>query len=215
VVPIVPPPWDLEGVACLLLYRFPPAIFRGKLRPEDTEDSRRFRGVGFLALVSYRRSPVGPYGEMLIVPGWLLYRGKRHYSVSRIYVTTAASAENGRRNWGLPKKLAEIRFERSGPRSQRVNARVNEEPALDLRLKARGPAVPLGSRFLPARLVQYMNGRIFSTAISGSGRLRWAGIESFEVSTELFPELSRIRPLLALQIERFRARFPAARLASG
>ncbi len=171
--------------------------------------------MGALALVSYRASPVGPYGELVIVPGWLRYRGKRHYTVARIYVTTSVSAVNGRRNWGLPKQLAEIRFEPAGPRIHRVTVRVNEEPALDLRLKGRGPAFPLGSRIVPARLVQHLNGRIYSTVVSGSGRLRWARIESLEVNTEIFPELSRLRPLLALQIERFRARFPAARTAAG
>lgn len=85
--------------------------------------SRPAGGLGMIQILRYRNSPVGPYDEMLIVPGsfdWARRRpdgqplAGRNPRITRIYVSQKQTCYNGRLNWSCPKHLA--RFEwTSGP----------------------------------------------------------------------------------------------------
>jgi acetoacetate decarboxylase len=62
-------------------------------------------------LVDYEQSPVGPYQELLFIPGRFQFGRRRYYMVTQIYVSTQVSVENGQENWGIPKQLAQFHFE--------------------------------------------------------------------------------------------------------
>jgi len=65
-------------------------------------------GLGMLQLIRYTESPVGPYDELLIVPGTFAYEKetiegervkvekKRNLRITRIYVSQKATCWNGR-----------------------------------------------------------------------------------------------------------------------
>ncbi|KAK7044534.1 hypothetical protein R3P38DRAFT_3176784 [Favolaschia claudopus] len=66
-------------------------------------------GVGVVQIVSYDESPVGPYNELIYVPGrWKYSDGTKAFRITRIYVSTKESTMNGRRNWNTPKHLAKF-----------------------------------------------------------------------------------------------------------
>ncbi|RTZ90457.1 MAG: hypothetical protein DSY91_06405 [Deltaproteobacteria bacterium] len=61
----------------------------------------------------YRKSSVGPYNELIIaIP--CLYKGQMWLYVPLIYVTTDSAMSSGREIGGWPKKIADIRMERTG-----------------------------------------------------------------------------------------------------
>lgn len=66
-------------------------------------------GPGLVQIVSYSESPVGPYDELIYVPGrWKYKDGTVAHRITRIYVSTKESTENGRRNWNIPKQVADF-----------------------------------------------------------------------------------------------------------
>lgn len=65
-------------------------------------------GYGALMLVDYSESNCGPYRELLLIPGSFRVRDKTLASISRIFVSTTESLASGRRNWGIPKELADF-----------------------------------------------------------------------------------------------------------
>ncbi|ORY92840.1 hypothetical protein BCR35DRAFT_349157 [Leucosporidium creatinivorum] len=77
-------------------------------------------GTGVVMLLRYTDCPVGPYDELIYCPGYLAFKegaekdgeGKDEFgmSVTRIYVSAAASVKNGRKNWGVPKHQAVFSF---------------------------------------------------------------------------------------------------------
>lgn len=71
-------------------------------------------GPAVLMLLDYATSPVGPYRELLLIPGTFTVSGKTYLRVSHIYVSSTASVVNARRNWGIPKRLAVFTWERDG-----------------------------------------------------------------------------------------------------
>ncbi|KAI9677714.1 MAG: hypothetical protein M1829_002486 [Trizodia sp. TS-e1964] len=71
-------------------------------------------GLGMMQIVRYSDTPVGPYDELLLLPGAFSVPGtspeKKHNRVTRIYVSQKATTYNGRKNWNIPKHLARFAF---------------------------------------------------------------------------------------------------------
>jgi hypothetical protein len=137
----VPSPWTLKGDAYwffpspTLLPWSPPELPEGAYQATAaTSAERHGRFVGGLAniqLVRYTESPVGPYDELLYVPGSFEMpaglgdgdgddgggrrSNKAALRITRIYVSTLASTVNGRRNWNIPKRLARFAFDPVDP----------------------------------------------------------------------------------------------------
>ncbi|KAL9534840.1 hypothetical protein SMMN14_01386 [Sphaerulina musiva] len=66
--------------------------------------------IGMIQVLRYTESPVGPYDELLIIPGFFEYENEGEKEegvrVSRIYVSQKYTCWNGRVNWNIPKHLA-------------------------------------------------------------------------------------------------------------
>ena len=95
---------------------------------------------------SYARSPVGPYRE-LVVGQPVRLGGHPGLCVTTMVVDSPESRRGGRDNWGFPKQLGRLTWERDGgERSLRW-----EERGLVVRGRVAGPALPL---LVPVRAVQ-------------------------------------------------------------
>ena len=76
--------------------------------------------------------------------------GHRRWSIGRIYVSSEDSARNGNRNWGLDKRVASFRVERTRY-GESVTVRYQDRDIAGLNLKRRGPALPVLGPWLPER----------------------------------------------------------------
>jgi acetoacetate decarboxylase len=56
-------------------------------------------------------SGVGPYQELLFIPGLFHIDGRYTFSISKIYVSTEASVRSGIENWAIPKELADFKID--------------------------------------------------------------------------------------------------------
>ncbi|KFA49879.1 hypothetical protein S40293_01195 [Stachybotrys chartarum IBT 40293] len=123
--PHVPPPWQLRGDVYLVAFWMPRSAIAAGLPAhafsplEARSDfaappggARPVGGLGMIQVIRYSESPVGPYDELIFVPGaWEWQRGgegpkRRNPRITRIYVSQPFTCFNGRRNWGVPKHLA-------------------------------------------------------------------------------------------------------------
>ncbi|NOS55010.1 MAG: hypothetical protein HOP37_01990, partial [Cyclobacteriaceae bacterium] len=103
-------PWKLTGSGYILLYRFPKAFVAEHGFLVDFQKEKFVSGWGAVMLVDYKTSPVGPYRELLFIPGIFSFNKKKVFSISKIYVSTQNSVINGIENWGIPKELADFRW---------------------------------------------------------------------------------------------------------
>ena len=62
-------------------------------------------GTGMIQIVRYTESPVGPYDEIVFLPGEFDTPGRKEKGVriTRIYVSQKETCYNGRRIWNIPK----------------------------------------------------------------------------------------------------------------
>ena len=216
---VAPPPWTLTGNAIILVAHFPEAFVRaqGFLAPYQ---QRAYRGwVGTVMLVDYETSPVGPYQELLFIPGLFRFGDKTSFSISKIYVSTSDSVWNGRQNWGIPKERADFSFVLNSDGSQTISVQCDGRSILSLRATPWGPHFPITTKLLPGfRVVQEpltdkraapeSADDLLLTRPSASGSARLASLSQLRVNPSLFPNLEQVKPLGVLSVEKFRMTFP-------
>ena len=100
---IVPAPWKLRGDGYMFMIKLPLPRGRAELFAPTELAEARFGQFGWVMYVDYAASPVGPYRELLFNPGTFRFGARRLPSITKIYVSSQASVDSGRHNWGIPK----------------------------------------------------------------------------------------------------------------
>jgi len=216
----VPPPWRLRGSGYVFLFTFEPWFLRngGFLPPELVGE--HFEGqLGALMLVDYRSSPVGPYRELLFAAGRNL-RWRHHlFSVSRIWVSSEASAVGGRENWAIPKQTAEFEVVKQENGAERVIVQRDRLAEVDLTVTpGRGLAIPAFGALAPPSwrtIVQFRDGQALETRLSGRGVLRPAKLLDFRAMPKAFPDVNEGKLVAGFFLKDFRLVLPAARVIPG
>lgn len=203
-----PAPWTLHGKGYVLLYRFSRDFVDRQGRVPDFLQGSFAGGFGSVMLVDYADSNVGPYGEMLFIPGKFRHEERKLHTISQIYVSSMDSVVNGRENWGIPKQLADFRFEELGAGQERITVTVEEKKAAQWTMHAFGPAFPLNTALLPFPLVQLHDGSYFYTRFTGKGKGRLARIGELSIDGGLFPDISAVKPFAVIKVDPFEITFP-------
>ena len=208
-----PAPWQLRGRAFVAALSLPASLRhqQGGAAPALGEP---VRGPALVMLVDYQRSEVGPYQELLFMPGPFRFPdGRTRWSIGRIYVSSQESADNGNRNWGLDKRVAGFDWQRRG-RRERVAVHYQDREIAALTLDRLGPALPFPGALLPAdwrTLGQIRDGRRFLYTPSVRGRLGLARLREARGDGEHFPRLQAGRSRGAVHMPDFVMHFPVAR----
>lgn len=208
----IPAPWNLTGNGYILLFRFSeeflnthgfiPPLFQGSFQ----------HGLGSIMLVDYHSSTAGPYQELLFIPGKFLFQGQKLHTITKIYVSTLTSVTNGRKNWGIPKELADFNFQKIDQDNEKIEVKVNQNPVLRIDLKSGWLRFPVHTALLPFPLVQSWDQQIYYTKFRGKGTGKFAKILDIDVNPEFFPDISLVKPLAVLKIANFKITFPVARV---
>ena len=211
-IPELPAPWSLTGTGLIMV----------------------LKGQRLLMVVDYQTADCGPYQELLYIPGKAVFGGQKRYTISDIYVSSMSSVVNGRRNWGIPKVLANFKRSENGARAQvelsapagagmakEVSAEFphwvaesrTEGPFFKVDYEAYGPSVPISTAYIPAlftRLGQTTeNGDTFLYKPHAQGRATVAKIHDLQVlDTQMFPDIQRKDVLMAFALSPFAMVFP-------
>ncbi len=211
---VVPAPWQLQGDGYIFLLKNDKELGRKDAHIPPALLDHYQGGLNVLMYVRYSASSVGPYNELLYIPGLFDFpNGRTDRSITRIYVDSTASLIGGRANWGIPKELADFSLSKDGSELS-VSVSVKGEPATSFAMKNFGPSLPVSTRFVPKglrTLSQLYNDTLYTFALSGKGRMRFASLEPKFTSARLFPDLMERRVLAGVYIEGFEIEFPVAK----
>lgn len=205
---VAPPPWKLTGNGYIFTFWFTKKWAKefGHLLGFQTNNA--LGGLGTVMLVDYHSSDVGPYRELLIVPGRFKLNGKKQFSISKIYVSTYESVWNGVNNWGIPKELADFEFTSISENKERVKVSLNGKTFFETEIKKRNFYVPITTRFFPLRLAQQRADKLLITNSSAKGKATLAKASGLKVDSSYFPDISKLRPLATLAVKDFEMTFP-------
>ena len=210
---IVPAPWQLAGDGHILIsWGQKQRNLRDGFIP--TELVPLYKGlINITMFVDYKSSPVGPYRELLYIPGVFAGAGKQPFlSITKIYVDSLASTLSGRKNWGIPKEMAEFTVRKRGGCEQ-ISVGTGSESIASYQLQSFGPRLPVSMDLLPPKLRRFgelLDGLFYSYHFSGSGKIQWSRVSDLRSHRQFFPELGGRSPFLCLKVTDFKLQFPVA-----
>lgn len=208
-----PAPWNLTGRGFILLYRFPEDFIRNSCFLPEEWKILKWSGLGYVMLIDYKDSPVGPYKELLIIPGKARIGETRVHTISKIYVDSVSSMLDGRSNWGIPKELTDFKWVE---KQRRHLIHVGSfTPWLEIRMEVGGIPFPINTKLLPIHLYQELNGQKYRVSPSGKGSGRFSLVKEVKVDPFYFPELNLLEPLVSIYVDPFRMTFPEAETEAG
>ncbi|PKQ68266.1 acetoacetate decarboxylase family protein [Raineya orbicola] len=205
---IARPPWVLYGKGYILLYRFEKTfIEQNGFLPKHLLD--KFKGiVGSVMLVDYAESPVGAYKELLFIPGLFQFRQRKAFHISKIYVSTYESVWNGIENWGIPKELADFRWEKVEKGFERFVVSKDERNFFSAEIKPYGLPFYVNTAWFPFHFYQWRKETLLHTTPQGKGWAKLCKVQNIQVGSDLFPDISRQKLLAAIAVPRFTMKFP-------
>lgn len=213
-----PAPWQLTGRGYIAALRFEEGVLAQDPFTADELKGQRLAGnFGYIMLVDYSSSAVGPYFELLFIPGRFRQPdGKKRYSISRIFVSSEDSVVNGRRNWGIPKYHADFDLQYDQKGGVKAIVSRNGKAFCRLSFEKLAGALPVTTAVVPPvlrTLTQAWQGQRFEYTPSASG---WASLakltEAWSDPAE-FADLGRAKPVLGVATTRFRMTFPISKIS--
>lgn len=167
-------------------------------------------GIGAMMLVDYANSPVGPYQELLFVPALMSFKGNgksvSRFSVSKIYVSSQASVDNGINNWGIPKELAEFEKKVDSQRTT-VRVKIGDVSIAEFELSNGSFSFPISTSIFPLKLAQLLDGNLLLTTSAAKGKGRLAKVLKAKINEKYFPPILKNQILFGMKIENFQMTF--------
>lgn len=210
---IAPPPWELEGNGYIFLFRFSEAFVQeqGFLADYQQNTYRQgLLGLGTVMLLDYKTSGVGPYSELLFVPGRFHFDKAPNgtWGISKIYVSSYDSVWNGRENWGIPKELAEFHAHKINSLEEVIEIKTNNALFFKAHLKKGKFSFPVTTKFFPLKLAQKLRDGLLITNSPANGKASFTRLIDIQVNSQYFPDISKAKLLAVLAVKDFKMTFP-------
>lgn len=206
----VPAPWTLKGEGYIFLYKFKKSLIKSQGIVTPDESNNFAGGFGAMMIVDYFSSDVGPYKELLFIPGKFKLFDRKWNRISKIYVSSQESVENGRINWGIPKEIANFSFEKSSANIEKIEVSSDNNEFFSASIKSLGFKFPVNTAFMPFPLMQPYNGHYLQTTFKGKGIGRIAKLEDIWIDENYFADISKVKPIAVIKVTDFNICFPEA-----
>ncbi len=207
---VAPPPWTLTGNGYIFLYRFPNKFIQENGFLSDYQRVSYKGLVGCVMLVDYHTTPVGPYQELLFIPGVFKMMDKNTFSISKIYVSDQNSVWNGIENWGIPKEKCDFKIQAMNERTEEFVALLNGEPFFEATIRRGNFSFPLTTKLFPWRIMQQLREDWVLTKPTAGGKAYFGKLTEVKVNPEFFPNIAPFKPLGVLVVKDFQMVFPPA-----
>lgn len=209
---LAPAPWTLHGKGFVLLYRFSTEWLRQYGFLADYQRTSLKVGLGAVMLVDYQTSGVGPYRELLFIPGIFRLNQQWTYSISKIYVSSYDSVWNGIENWGIPKELADFEWHTTD-QLEHIRVSLDSGCFFEAKLRASAAGFPINTRFFPLKVTQQLRHKSILTRPSARGKGGFGQLKYLSANAASFPPLHELKPLAVLSVRDFEMIFPVPHIS--
>jgi hypothetical protein len=206
-IKIAPAPWNLTGDAYIMVYKFSKDFVEEYGFLSDYQQDRFLGYVGTVMLVDYKTSGVGPYRELLFIPGMFTFDWKKMFSISKIYVSSRDSVYNGIENWGIPKEYADFDWQTKADGTEDISVNIEGKEFFKTTIKKGFVSFPLTTAILPLNVVQKLRKDLIITNPTAKGKATLSKIKSIKVDKDFFPDLSKASPLITMKVKDFEMTF--------
>lgn len=213
-------PWDLKGKGYIILYPLSKKYVESQAMLPTFLKGHSKGGLGAVMIVNYESSNVGPYSELLFIPGKFHFASQSLNTISKIYVSTMASVNNGINNWGIPKELAEFKFELLETESlssnsstlEKITVTKNGSLIAEWIIHSGRIPFPVNTKLMPFPLVQQQDDKNYYTTFQGKGTGYLCHVNYHKVNRKLFPDFISRPYLAAIKVDPFKLIFHPAKI---
>lgn len=212
----VPAPWDLTGEGFILVYKFPKEFIQKNGFLADYQKENFEGGFGTVICVNYTSSNVGPYFELLFIPGVInlkkvnLQKIRSGFTISKIYVSTQSSVDNGIANWGIPKELADFQWNKVDVHNTEIKVSIGNDVFFEINFRRNALKFPINTAFIPLKIIQKLGENFLLTKPKAKGWSSFVKLNSLKVNSAFFPPVNQLKPILVTSISKFKMVFPEA-----
>jgi hypothetical protein len=211
---VAPAPWHLKGNGYVFLFRHSRSFLQENAFLNNYQKEHLIAGLGAVMLVDYQLSDVGPYQELIYIPGIFKFAGHYAFTISKTYVSSQDSRWNGVENWGIPKEVADFSF------MPGANGRQDEEwivsrdgtPFFSVRLHRYGWKFPVSSALVPFRIGQNLRDSLLITEPAGKGKGQLVRSSEWFSDPNYFPIVEPSSLLMGMALRDFALTFPKPRM---
>ncbi|MFP4456658.1 MAG: acetoacetate decarboxylase family protein [Clostridia bacterium] len=212
---IISAPWELSGRGFITLYKFDKNFLsKTNIIPKFLKE-RRLKGFGAIMFVEYEESPVGPYYELLFIPGKFVIGNKKLATISKIYVSTQESVDGGINNWGIPKEIADFEVHDIDKSRTSITVEKDDQLIASFVFKETFMPIPVSTNILKYPLIQKRKDKFYLTDFKGSGKGKMAIIEEQKFNDKNFPNIENFTPIISVKVNPFNITFPKADIRKG
>lgn len=214
-VPLAPAPWRITGNGYIVAVWMPRDVIDNAFLPPTLAASHRGR-LALMMFVDYHEAPCGQYQELLYIPGPMQFNEHRHRSITRIFVSSYNSAVNGRRNWGIPKDVADFQVNYGSDGVDHVRVSRQGHLIAAMSFKCRGPSFHFDAALIPKllrTLAQQWEGNEYIVTPEAEGTVQLGSVHDTRFDPALFPDLNRGRVLAVIKARSFSMMYPQAQIA--
>ena len=215
------PPWQLKGEGFIIpfLANKKEIIENGFLSEDDKKTYKG--GLGACMIVNYESSNVGPYFELLFIPGDFEHTDssnkiKLYKRITKIYVSSELSIQEGRLNWAIPKEYADFTWE-TKQKTTFINVLSKDKKnILSTSLKRKFFPFPVTTKIYPVTLLQKSDSsQMIQTQFSGYGKGYISNINNWTLDENFFIDIKRnARFYFGLAVNEFNITFPIPEMIS-
>jgi len=202
-----PAPWNLTGQGYIVAFKNSTGSYDKQADLPDSLKASLSGPLNYMMFVDYSSSDVGPYHELLYIPGQCRFAdNKKRLTISRIVVSSQDSVINGQNNWGIPKSLADfkVNYGDDGEVSVEISEDGDFMAAFEFRKTLPLP-LPLRTGLLPKSWVKTF---VYSPEAKGVSQL--GKMVSCRINPERFPDVSTQKVFACARVKRFAMKFPVS-----
>ncbi|MCQ2188948.1 MAG: hypothetical protein MJZ00_03395 [Paludibacteraceae bacterium] len=189
-----------EGNGYIFAYYFDEE-FIGKDCFLSKDQKKNFKGgFGAVILANYKDSPVGPYQELLFIPGKFLLEGNESYVVTKAYCSSAKAMED---QVFCKKELADFKTEKIDDKTETISVTRDGKPIFRVEVQEWGFNIPMSSDMVKFPLASVVDGKVINWDYKGNGDANFAKIEAIGVRPAKFPDVALFTPLVGIHFEKF------------
>ena len=207
------PPWLLHGEGFILNYWMSPSFIKAHhtfgLAPSP------IGRVAQVMLVRYKDSPIGPYDELLFMDHPLICK-RLLSTIPKIFVSTDASVEHGKKFWGIPKQRAEFHWQQHDDHLSCEICFGQQSLNLKLYQAKQTRHIYMNSHHIPAamlRIQQDWQGQRFQFAPQFRAKIAKLKKAIWQ-SSPIFPDFTQAKYLHSFYIPEFQLVFPKAKITA-
>lgn len=209
---VAPAPWYLKGQGYVMVVQLPTQVLDNESFIEPSLKSTRRGHLAYIAFADYESSDVGAYHELLYIGGTLKFDQNRHLSISKIYVSTQDSIDNGQKNWGIPKEMAQFEVQYGADNHDTVKLSTpSGDTIAQFSFSHHLFKFPVNTKLAPTRLrtlAQDWQGQRFFFPLQAQGYVKPALLKACYVDKRYFTDLNQGHVIACFKVTDFSMVFP-------